>query len=99
MGRTAPFWLKTGGRIVGAPRRAPPPDMPTSTGQGAKRAFVATLKALGAKYGVSVTVSRASSDADVRRAHKRVLLKAHPDKGGTATDAQRLTRGTDHQAC
>ena len=53
----------------------------------------------GAKYGVAVTVSRASSDADVRRAYKRVLLKAHPDKGGTATDAQRLTRGTDHQAC
>ena len=72
------------------PRRAPLPEMPTSKGQGAKRAFVATLKALGAKYGVAVTVSRASSDADVRRAHKRVLLKVHPDKGGTATDAQRL---------
>ena len=38
MGRTAPFWLKTGGRTVCAPRRAPLPDMPTSTGQGAKRA-------------------------------------------------------------
>ena len=31
------------------PRRAPLPEMPTSKGQGAKRAFVATLKALGAK--------------------------------------------------
>ena len=72
------------------PRRAPLPEMPTSKGQGAKRAFVATLKALGAKYGVAVTVSRASSDADVRRAHMRVLLKAHPDKGGSAADAQRL---------
>ena len=67
------------------PRHAPLPDMPTSKGQGAKRAFVATLKALGAKYGVAVTVSRASSDADVRRAHMRVLLKTHPDKAVSYT--------------
>ena len=53
MGRSAPFWLKTGGRILGAPRRAPPPDMPTSTGQGAKRAFVATLKRQEARWGTA----------------------------------------------
>jgi hypothetical protein len=66
------------------PRHAPLPDMPTSKGQGAKRAFVATLKALGAKYGVSVTVSRASSDADVRPL-------PHPDKGGTAAMKKKET--------
>ena len=53
VGRTAPFKLKTGGRILGAPRRAPPPDMPTSTGQGAKRAFVATLKRQEARWGTA----------------------------------------------
>ena len=71
-----------------APLRAPP--MPASKAQSAKRAFVRVLTALGRSYGVSVTVTRDSTDACLLRAYRRLLLKVHPDKGGTVEDQQRL---------
>ena len=69
---------------------APLPTMPASKAQQALRAFVATPKSVAAKYGVTVSVTRDSSAADVRCAYRRVLLKAHPDKGGEKEDVQRL---------
>ena len=71
-----------------APVRAPP--MPVSAAQKATRAFVKVLTALARSYGVSVTVTRDSTDACLLRAYRRLLLKVHPDKGGTVEDQQRL---------
>ena len=60
--------------------------MPVSAAQKATRAFVKVLTALGRSYGVSVTVTRDSTDACLLRAYRRLLLKVHPDKGGTVQD-------------
>ena len=65
--------------------------MPAGLREEAKRALVNLLKELGERYGVTVNVTRDSPDGTVSRALHRVLLKAHPDKGGATADAQRLT--------
>ena len=57
----------------------------------AKRALVAALKSLARTYGVRVDLTQDSPDAAVRSACRRVLLRAHPDKGGSAEHAQRLS--------
>ena len=64
--------------------------MPVGALQRAKRAFVGVLRSLATAYGITVEVTRDSEDAAVTRAYKRVLLKVHPDKGGTEEDAKRL---------
>ena len=56
----------------------------------AKRALVKVLLTLAAVYSVRLTVSRDSPDDEVLRAFKRVLLKAHPDKGGLLAHSQDL---------
>ena len=56
----------------------------------AKRAFVSLLLALAKAYGVVVDVKRDSPDSAVQEAFRKVVLKAHPDKGGKKADAQRL---------
>ena len=61
-----------------------------SRGQLAKRALVRVLLALAAVYGLVVNVSRDSADDAVKAAYRRVVRRAHPDKGGAVADAQRL---------
>ena len=56
----------------------------------AKRAFISILLSLARAYHLIVDVNRDSSDTQVQKAYRRVLLKVHPDKGGRKADAQRL---------
>ena len=65
--------------------------MPLSRAQAAKRAFIAALKSLARAYGVPVVLSQDADDAAVRAAHRRVVLRVHPDEGGSVADAQRLS--------
>ena len=65
------------------------------TAQLAKRAFVNFLLALAAAYGLILNVTRDSADADLVSAFKRVVRKAHPDKGGSVADTQRLHAARD----
>ena len=58
--------------------------------QLAKRAFVKLLLALAAVYGLVVNITRDSADTEIVSAFKRVARKAHPDKGGSNEDSQRL---------
>ena len=55
-----------------------------------KRAFVSVLLALAAGYGVALTVNRDSEDNDILKGYRRVILKAHPDKGGDTAKFQEL---------
>jgi curved DNA-binding protein CbpA len=63
--------------------------------QLAKRGLVAVLLALALVYHVTLSISRDSSDDDVTKAYRRVLLKSHPDKGGKTEDQQRLQGAKD----
>ena len=56
--------------------------MPLSVRQSAKRAFVAVLLEVARLYAVPTAVNRDSLDAQVLAAYRKVILKAHPDKGG-----------------
>ena len=56
--------------------------MPLSVRQRAKRAFVAVLLEVARLYAVPTAVNRDSPDAQVLAAYRKVILKAHPDKGG-----------------
>ena len=67
----------------------------TSSTQLAKRASVKVLLALASAYCFSLSVTRDSSDAVIRGAYKRVLLKVHPDKGGSNDDMRRLSHARD----
>ena len=64
--------------------------MPVSKVGVATRAFVAVILAVARCYQLLAQVSRGSSPEDLFKAYKRVLLKAHPDKGGSNEQAQRL---------
>ena len=56
----------------------------------ARRALVSVLLSLATAYHLAITVDRDSDDQVVVKAYKRVLLKAHPDKGGRKVDMQHL---------
>ena len=64
--------------------------MPSSRLEVAKRAFVKVLLALAAKYQVATAVTRESAAHALLSAYKRLLLKVHPDKGGSAEDFKKL---------
>ena len=64
--------------------------MPVSVIQAAKRFLVNLLLVFARHYQVTLTISRESEDKDVVRAFKKMILKAHPDKGGREGDAQKL---------
>ena len=64
--------------------------MPVSKVGIATRAFVAVLLALARAYQLSVQVNRDSSPDELLQSYKRVLLKAHQDKGGSNEHMQRL---------
>ena len=48
----------------------------------AKRVLVALLKTLAAVYSVTLSLTRESTEVEVRSAFRRVSKKAHPDHGG-----------------
>ena len=83
------------GRLKPSRRRirpfcAHPGSMPSVVEQ-AKRALVAALKSVARTYGVRVDLTGDSPDAAVRSAYRRVFLRGHRDKGGSAEHAQRLS--------
>ncbi len=69
--------------------------MPVSPVQAAKRAFVCILLRLARQYKVTVAINRDAADKDVLAAYKRVILKAHPDKGGSKERFQELSKARD----
>jgi len=56
----------------------------------ATRALVAVLLALARGYKLVLTVNRESSSEKLLQGYRKVLLKAHPDKGGKKEDFQKL---------
>lgn len=58
--------------------------MAVSAAGKARRALVAVLRRIVQLYTISVVLSFNSCDAEVLRAYRKVILKAHPDKGGNA---------------
>ena len=56
----------------------------------ARRALVRVLLALAAAYGIVLSVTRDATDDAVLAAYKRVVRRAHPDKGGSKADTQKL---------
>ena len=64
--------------------------MAVSVAQAARRALVRVLQALATVYSLALGLNREATDLEVTKAYKRVLLKAHPDKGGNTADAQKL---------
>ena len=64
--------------------------MPTSSLAAATRAFVVALLALARTCDFVLSVNRDSSEDVLRKAYRKALLKAHPDKGGDKADVQKL---------
>ena len=67
----------------------------TSPLQTAKRQFVKLLLTIAAAYGIVLGITRDSGDSDVSSAYRKVMRKAHPDKGGNVQDAKRLNDAKD----
>ena len=56
-----------------------------------KRALVSVLLEVARTYCLDLSLSRDSADADVKKAFRRVIVKAHPDKpGGSVAETARL---------
>ena len=58
--------------------------------QQATRAFVRVLLTVARVYNVALNVSRDSPEQALVKAYKKLVLKAHPDKGGAAKHFQAL---------
>ena len=56
----------------------------------AKRAFVAMLLSLAREYRLDLDINRDSDEKALNKAFRRVLVKIHPDKGGSTVKTQRL---------
>ena len=69
--------------------------MPSSSVLLAKRAFVSLLVRLAHAYTVVVAINRDASDAKVLAAFRKVVVKVHPDKGGTLEESQALLRAKE----
>jgi hypothetical protein len=61
----------------------------------ATRAFVVVLLALAKRYKLLLTVNRHSSTEQLVKAYRKLLLKAHPDKGGRKVDFQKLQQAKE----
>ena len=64
--------------------------MPSSLFVEATRAFVKVLLTLARAYELGLTIRRDSPPDLLHDAYKRVVRKAHPDKGGTAAHFRSL---------
>ena len=58
-----------------------------SLAQLLKRALVSVLLEVSRTYCLDLSLSRDSADADVKKAFRRVIVKAHPDKPGGSVSA------------
>ena len=63
--------------------------------QLARRAFVQVLLALAISYGLVLGITRDSPDEALKAAFRKVIKKAHPDKGGRTDDAKKLHTAKD----
>ena len=62
-----------------------------------KRALVSVLLELIRVYGLTMSISRDSSDKMLAGAYRKVMLRAHPDKpGGSPHHAKRLNDAYDN---
>ena len=61
----------------------------------ATRAFVTLLLFLANRYHLVLHISRDSSADELSKAFRKVMVKAHPDKGGSKEHAQKLTAARD----
>ena len=70
--------------------------MPTSKLGAATRAFVSTMLSVARCYALPLGINRDSSTEQLRAAFRKLLLKVHPDKGGSKDHTQKLqaARGT-----
>ena len=59
--------------------------------QVAKRALLATMRAVAVAFGMVLTCNRDSSDQDVVKDFRKLALRVHPDRpGGSGEQQQRL---------
>jgi hypothetical protein len=58
--------------------------------QQLKRALVCILLELAGIYSLDLNLNRESADVDVKRAFRRVIVRVHPDKGGSERATKRL---------
>jgi hypothetical protein len=65
-------------------------NMPSSLVLKAKRALVKMLLSLARIYLPGLHITRDSDDKEVQEAYQRVVLKVHPDKGGSIEHTQQL---------
>jgi hypothetical protein len=70
--------------------------MPVSRLGSVTRAFVSVLLLLAKKYDLVLAITRDSSPTDLQKAYRKVALKAHPDKGGSKTEAQQLNAAKEN---
>ena len=72
--------------------------MVASAKQLAKRAFLTILLEVARLYGLQPNINRESGDGDLEKTWKKVILRAHPDKGGDKGMFQKLSaaRGKWH---
>ena len=62
--------------------------MVASAVQVAKRALLATMRAVAVAFGMAMTCNRDSPDKDVVKTFRQLTLRAHPDKPGGSTAQQ-----------
>ncbi len=55
-----------------------------------KRALVLLLLELARVYGLTLNLTRDSPEKLVSTSYRKVMLRAHPDKGGSEDDSKRL---------
>ena len=58
-----------------------------------KRALVKLLLAIARQFLVAISISRESSDSDVKKAYRTVILRVHPDKPGGSTEYTKQLTG------
>ena len=69
--------------------------MPVRYTQSTKRAFICLLTRLAIKYKLDLDLMRDPNDADVRKLHRKVSRKVHPDRGGSTEDQKKLNVAHD----
>jgi hypothetical protein len=84
-------WLARSCIFLARPLQA----MVVSVAQRAKRAFVGLLLASARLYDIGLVVSRDSEDQAIEAGFRKVIRKAHPDKGGNTRKYQELQAARD----
>ena len=64
--------------------------MGQSARESATRAFVSVLLLLARSCELALAINRNSSEPELLKAYRKLLLKVHPDKGGKESDQRRL---------